>query len=392
MRRTPFVFAAVLFFCSFPVLGEQIVYEFSGTHQPGGVIVEGTITYDPTMVADADPMIGGRQWIFYPGGIVIHVTSGPFGEFVLQDDGSGFGWSYLYFQANYNSRDLLAFEVGRLSPSPESMSIKLSGPAGWLPQDWALADPVDFEGPSLEASSIAGWYFTVDWFRSPGTPELTVSPYPLYDFGDVPLGDIVTTLVTVTNTGSGPLTIDSIGFQAGSASDFLLGDVPILPVTIPPVSEDPVNGFVEVEVSFAPMADGFASANLEITSNDPGSPMVSLVLTGTGTAVARPPIEQIEDIIDFVSDAVAEGTLLGSGPGKSAPGRVTAFENMLKAASDLISEGDTTGACRQLTDAYRKVDGLDRPPDFFSSESPAAADLADLIVALMTDLECPQID
>jgi hypothetical protein len=93
-----------------------------------------------------------------------------------------------------------------------------------------------------------------------------------------------------------------------------------------------------------------------------------------------------EEILDFFDDAVAKGELKGSGPGRSAEGRLKALRNMLEEAEALIQQGDIKEACGQLRQAYLRTDGEPRPPDFV--EGPAAGELAQMILDLMDDLGC----
>jgi DNA-binding beta-propeller fold protein YncE len=94
----------------------------------------------------------------------------------------------------------------------------------------------------------------------------------------------------------------------------------------------------------------------------------------------------IDSILGFFDASVADGTLEGDGPGKSAKGRLNALRNMLEMAGDLISVNDYEGACRQLNAASRKCDDVSRPPDFVAG--PAVAELYYLIVELMDELGC----
>jgi hypothetical protein len=91
-------------------------------------------------------------------------------------------------------------------------------------------------------------------------------------------------------------------------------------------------------------------------------------------------------LVAFFDEAVAEGTLVGSGNGRSADGRRGALRNMLLATDDFIAEGDDAEACTQLLDAYERTDGEFRPPDFVAGE--AADDLAVEIAATYTALNC----
>jgi CSLREA domain-containing protein len=94
----------------------------------------------------------------------------------------------------------------------------------------------------------------------------------------------------------------------------------------------------------------------------------------------------IADVIELFDQAVADGTLTGAGPGRSAAGRLNALRNMLLAAGDLLAQGDVDGACRQLQDAADRTDGASPPDDFVQGE--AAPDLLDAVTELQDELGC----
>jgi hypothetical protein len=56
----------------------------------------------------------------------------------------------------------------------------------------------------------------------------------------------------------------------------------------------------------------------------------------------------MDKILEFFDDSVADGSLTGSGPGKSANGRLNALRNMLEMAAEFIFVGDIEDACGQL--------------------------------------------
>jgi hypothetical protein len=94
----------------------------------------------------------------------------------------------------------------------------------------------------------------------------------------------------------------------------------------------------------------------------------------------------IDAILNFFDESVADGTLGGHGPGNSANHRLNALRNMLERAGDLIYVNDIEGACTQLKSALGKCDSASRPPDFVTGES--AEDLNDMIEELMEELGC----
>lgn len=94
----------------------------------------------------------------------------------------------------------------------------------------------------------------------------------------------------------------------------------------------------------------------------------------------------IDAILDFFDESVADVTLFGIGPGRSANGRLNALRNMLEMAGDLINIPDIEGACGQLKAALKKCDGERKPPDFVAG--PAASELYTMITELMAELGC----
>jgi beta propeller repeat protein len=198
-----------------------------------------------------------------------------------------------------------------------------------------------------------------------------------YDFGEVEVGSISSQIVTVTNAGI-ETCVFSVGLTPDSSSDFSITSDPS------GLEVDP-NATVDIEISFSPTSEGFSDALLEISSDIP-NPTSYVHLSGNGVSVEDPLEEQITDILDFIDETVSDGSLVGSGNGNSAEKRLNAFINMIEAADDLITNDDYAAACDQLMSAYKKCDGLPRPPDFV--EGGAADDLAQMISDLMAGLGC----
>jgi hypothetical protein len=96
------------------------------------------------------------------------------------------------------------------------------------------------------------------------------------------------------------------------------------------------------------------------------------------------PAQQMEQILAAFDDAVSGGYLAGDGPGSSASGKLKAFGNMLDRAGEMVGQGRVDGAIRLLEDAYRKVDGNPRPPDFVIGS--AASTIAERIQTLIGSL------
>jgi hypothetical protein len=139
----------------------------------------------------------------------------------------------------------------------------------------------------------------------------------------------------------------------------------------------------DVWVTFSPSDLGDASATLAIEWTNGISGTDYVELTGVGVDVSGDPTS-IQDILDFFDQSVANGSLIGNGPGNSADGRRKALRNKIKAAGDTIEDGGD--ACEQLLDVYHRCDGLPRPPEFVAG--PSAPTLAGMILDLMADLGC----
>ncbi len=201
-----------------------------------------------------------------------------------------------------------------------------------------------------------------------------------HDFGDVEIGNTVTTIISLTNMNGAAITVDRIEFQAGSNADFSLGDPPATPFAIPS------NVTAEVEVVFSPSAAGHVSAVLEIESDDPVSPLQEVVLAGVGISVQPPPVS-IQGILDFFDASVEAGTLDGWGQRpRSKKARLRVFRFRLVAASRLIEAGYDGLACHRLERAWLRSDGMTPPRDFLVGE--ARAELNVMILQLMADMGC----
>ncbi|MDT7041204.1 choice-of-anchor D domain-containing protein [Candidatus Nitronereus thalassa] len=211
-------------------------------------------------------------------------------------------------------------------------------------------------------------------------PDIEVAP-PSVNFGNVELFSSQSAIVTIQNVvPDADLTVSDFALSSGGTGDFTLTTVPATPLVIP------ANGSADVEVTFTPSSEGAAADSLDITSDDPDESLVSVAISGTGIVTEVPPEEQIANILEFIDTAVSEGTLAGSGNGNSAENRLNALINMIEAAGDLIEQGQIVEACDQLASAYKKTDGLPKPPDFVEGES--AAELATRIQDLRNDLGC----
>ena len=212
--------------------------------------------------------------------------------------------------------------------------------------------------------------------------NIQVSP-EVYDFGDVELGSSSSTIITITNPVGGihedPLGLLDISFADGSSGDFAITTNPVDSPVLPGES-------VDIGVSFTPSAEGYVSAVLQITSDDPVFELIEVSLGGVGVYDEQPPEGQIAATLSFIDASVDAGTLVGDGSGNSAGKRLNAFENMIEACGDLIADGLDDQACDQLEAALKKCDGQPSPPDFVTGD--AAEVLKSMIEVLRTTLGC----
>ena len=203
--------------------------------------------------------------------------------------------------------------------------------------------------------------------------DIEVSPVEVV-FGEVEIGASCEAVVTIANVGEGEIElaeVSVVGSEAFSITTYLERGTVVVPQ----------GDSVEIRVAYTPSSVGMVSATVVIVSNDPDEGAVDVFLTGTGIATDFSPEEKIEDIILSLGEFLDQGTLTGEGPGKSAAGRLKAFGNMLDEVQTLILSGRYSEARQQLLEAYRRVDGRVRPPDFVSGE--AADELAKMILDLI---------
>lgn len=220
----------------------------------------------------------------------------------------------------------------------------------------------DADGNAYDIWVDADAAVNLSWLGDPEPdpePEIDVDVAELsYDFGDIAIGEPKTFIIPIYNLGDGDLTVSAVSL--GGSVDFVMTGSVELPLVIAP-SE--LIG-VDIEVTFTPSAEGLVSASLVIASDDADEGEVVVILTGNGIVVVVPPEQQIQDVLDFYDASVAEGTLVGFGPGNSASKRLKALRNMIKSAGDLINVGEYELAAKQLESVAKKTDGEKRPPDF----------------------------
>jgi hypothetical protein len=123
----------------------------------------------------------------------------------------------------------------------------------------------------------------------PVNPVIMVTPTSI-DFGSVRVTQTDTKTVTVKNAGGTNLVISAISDPTGP---FSIINKPGLPLTIEPDQS------VNLSVRFAPLAVGPTASSFGIQSNDPATPLVTVNLSGIGTAAPVPNLEVNPGLVDF---------------------------------------------------------------------------------------------
>jgi len=122
-------------------------------------------------------------------------------------------------------------------------------------------------------------------------PEISLLPGSL-DFGFVTLGEVAVDSLLVVNSGDADLEVSNMSLVGANPTDFA-GRVNPTPFVIAAGETQ------KLLVGFQPQATGQRSARLQISSNDPGQPLVEAVLSGFGMAVQRPDITLSSDSLNF---------------------------------------------------------------------------------------------
>ena len=119
-------------------------------------------------------------------------------------------------------------------------------------------------------------------------PQAAASFPSSISIGNVNIGMSKTVPVTITNTGSAPLSVKDCAIGACSApgnitNGFTISDCPTAQIN--PGQTTTIN------VTFTPTACGDTSICLSLQTNDPKNPQVTVVLTGTGVSTANAVIQ-----------------------------------------------------------------------------------------------------
>jgi len=118
-----------------------------------------------------------------------------------------------------------------------------------------------------------------------GDPEISVTPQNI-DYGNVIIEEIVTEIITISNSGNANLQIDNI---ISDQNVFIVGAYQ---------DNIPVGGSISVGVSFRPREETGYSGTLTVYSSDGDHPSVEVDLLGNGILADVPTIF-VEPVLDF---------------------------------------------------------------------------------------------
>jgi hypothetical protein len=230
-------------------------------------------------------------------------------------------------------------------------------------------------------------------------PTVSIIDIPTHSIIEIPTGSIIDTPLSIINANTGSIieipTNSIIDIPNVSIIDIpgnSIIDVPTGSIIDVPGAKISVPSSIDVYIDYG----GISFKNedeLRLLHYDHGAWLDVTTFLDTKNDLIFGTVESLstfaifeEGILYFFDASVADGSLVGNGPGKSADGRRKALRNMLVASGKLIEKGYIDEACNQLLDAYKRCDGVPRPPEFVGG--PAALNLATMILDRMASLGC----
>jgi len=145
---------------------------------------------------------------------------------------------------------------------------------------------------------------TLNLSASIGQPQMSLSATS-FDFGPFKVGRISTKTLTISNTGSGPLTV-----TLGTPTDGHFTYTGITPNT---QTNIPNPGQLQVSINFAPDNTVPFSGTISVTSNSGTNPNPTISLSGSGSTVNHPPTANTLSFTGTVNTPTNQ-TLTGTDP------------------------------------------------------------------------------
>ncbi|MCU7551393.1 hypothetical protein OCK74_19885 [Chitinophagaceae bacterium LB-8] len=196
----------------------------------------------------------------------------------------------------------------------------------------------------LTVDAIGGTNTKINYISiQPSTPKLiTVSPLKIYD-NDVIGGAVgINRVITIKNTSNiNVLSVSNISLAGTNSNQFVLGNLPSLPVSINP------NNSINISVAFNPSSTGIKTATVDIKSNDAVNPTVSVSLRGLGTSgtggTNEPSLQAILNLLEIpvsVGDDNVSTTVINSNTtAQKAPllGEEVSIQQFVKAGTGNVT-------------------------------------------------------
>ncbi len=230
---------------------------------------------------DVSPYTSATYHPSYVGGGLPYTS--PVGSFVVNGyglydmAGNVFEWCHDRYSDTYYS---VSPEVDPRGPSSGSLRVLRGG--SWPSSALFLRVSSRFSIESNDRNNASGFRPVTSADRAP-TPVLELSGD--LSFGDVTVGQISARILTITNTGNGPLTVTGIDLPNGFSADWTAGTVAIwerreVTVTFSPAAEQVYGGTIAVE-SDAISDEATIEANGAGVSGGPALEGFALIPAGT---------------------------------------------------------------------------------------------------------------
>ena len=168
-------------------------------------------------------------------------------------------------------------------------------------------------------------------------PVFELDP-PSLDFGSSDLGGLARRSFVVRNTGNVSLTVESVGLERGTTSEFSVGGTLALPAVLQPAQE------LHVAVTYAGVNVGDDAGNVEVVTNawdDPNTPISETVgLVALLANTRGPEIDPFPTAVNFGTTAILATRV-----------RILAIQNVGNAPLDIDNIGleTTTGEITLVT-------------------------------------------
>ncbi len=163
-----------------------------------------------------------------------------------------------------------------------------------------------------------------------GQPDIAIAP-AIFEFGPVVVGQTKTGRFRVLNVGQAELVINSA----------MLSGIPGAVVGFSAPLKLASGAEAELQIDFKPTAEGTLKGALEIASNDPDEPKVSLTLRGTG-------VREIADLT-VTANTTWNGDVFARNITVAKGVTITAMEELtIYATGNAQIDGDLTGGCHAI--------------------------------------------